>query len=375
MSLIQKTKNSLIKNISNIPGWTTNRKLVVFLIDDWGAIRIPDKAARATLGSNGIDCESNHFNKFDTLANADDLSALFDVLVSVKDKNNKPAAITALTAVTNPDFDRIKQADFREYYFEPFTHTLRSYYSDSNVFELWKEGIRSGLFEPQFHGREHLNVELWLKALQNGDRNLLAAFEQRAIGIPMSSKSKFLSSYMAAYDFENQDQANSFLEINRKGLSLFTEIFGYNASLFTSSSLIHNSQLEHELLNEGIGYIDRAKITMEPLGGGNYKKRYFYIGQKNSDGQRYITRNCMFEPNQFPDQDMVNKTLNDIDVSFRWHKPAIISSHRVNFVGGIEESNRVRGLKSLQKLLKEIKTKWPEVEFLLFSELSALMNK
>lgn len=373
MRLIQKTKSLLIRNISNIPGWSTNRKIVVILVDDWGAIRIPDKAAHSALISAGVDCKFNRFDKYDTLANSEDLSALFDVLVTVKDKNNKPATITAMTAVANPDFERIKKAGFREYYSEPFTQTLKSYYSDSNVFEIWKEGIRAGLFEPQFHGREHLNVELWLKALQNGDRNLLAAFEQRAIGIPMSSKSKFLSSYMAAYDFENQDQANNFSQINHEGLSLFNDLFGYKASLFTASSLIHNSQLEHELVNEGIGYIDRAKITLEPLGGGNYKRRYFYFGQKNSEGQRYITRNCMFEPNQFPNQDTVNKTLNDIAVSFRWHKPAIISSHRVNFVGGIDESNRALGLKSLKYLLTGIKTNWPNVEFLSFNELAALL--
>ena len=31
------------RHISNIPGWRTNRKLVVFESDDWGSIRMPDK--------------------------------------------------------------------------------------------------------------------------------------------------------------------------------------------------------------------------------------------------------------------------------------------------------------------------------------------
>lgn len=32
---------TVIKNFSNLPGWRTNRKIVVIESDDWGSIRMP----------------------------------------------------------------------------------------------------------------------------------------------------------------------------------------------------------------------------------------------------------------------------------------------------------------------------------------------
>ena len=57
-------------------------------------------------------------------------------------------------------------------------------------------------------------------------------------------------------------------------------------------------------------------------------------------------------------------TLRQIAAAFRWKKPAIISTHRVNFVGGINKQNREAGLKELHSLLKTIVKRWPDVEFM-----------
>jgi hypothetical protein len=47
--MFPKIKSVITKKISNIPGWTTDQKMVAFLVDDWGAIRIRDKRAYLTL--------------------------------------------------------------------------------------------------------------------------------------------------------------------------------------------------------------------------------------------------------------------------------------------------------------------------------------
>jgi len=367
MSSFQNLTESFRKNLSNIPGWSTKLKLIVFLVDDWGSIRIPNKTTHKALLEAGVDCESNRFNKYDTLASTDDLSLLFETLDSFKDKNGNPPSFTALTVVANPDFEKIRISNYRGYFYEPFTLTFKRYYGTDKVINLWREGIDAGIFIPQFHGREHLNVDLWLRGLQNNDHNLLTAFNHMAIGVPMSRPSKFRSSYMAAFDFENESEHDKFNEICHEGLALFYKTFGYQATLFTSSSLLHNHKLESYLAENGIRFIDRAKSSTEPVGGGLYRKRYYQLGQKNDSGQFYITRNCMFEPDQYDDMTSVDQALHDIEISFRWKKPAIISSHRINFVGGISMANRGHGLKCLKSLLSKIKTKWPDVEFLNFN--------
>jgi hypothetical protein len=46
------------------------------------------------------------------------------------------------------------------------------------------------------------------------------------------------------------------------------------------------------------------------------------------------------------------------------NKPAIIDTHRVNFMGSLSLKNRKKGLTILDELLKRILIKWPDVQFM-----------
>jgi hypothetical protein len=69
----------------------------------------------------------------------------------------------------------------------------------------------------------------------------------------------------------------------------------------------------------------------------------------------------------------VNDCLKEIEIAFRWHKPATISSHRTNYIGWLNEENRSNGLQKLDKLLGQIIKRWPDVEFLTSAELGNLI--
>ena len=84
-------------------------------------------------------------------------------------------------------------------------------------------------------------------------------------------------------------------------------------------------------------------------------------------------RNCAFEPT-YELYKGIDLTMRQINAAFRWHKPAIISSHRVNFVGGIEERNRTEGLGELKSLLDAIVRKWPDVEFMSTAKMFGVMQ-
>jgi len=94
-----------------------------------------------------------------------------------------------------------------------------------------------------------------------------------------------------------------------------------------------------------------------------------YTGQKNKFKQLYMMRNCHFEPSSNPNKDWVDSCLKQVKTAFTMHKPAIISTHRVNFVGFIDEKNRNRNLPKFQNLLKQIVKKWPDVIFMSSDEL------
>lgn len=164
-----KAINLIRRNIANIPGWVSDRKIIVFESDDWGSIRMPSKRTFNKLNALGLDLESEgyaRYNLYDTLANKDDLQCLFEVLDEFKDINGNPCIFTAVSVVANPDFKKIEENDYMNYYYEPFTKTLEAYYPGQNVFEMWQLGISKKVFFPQFHGREHLNISAWMDALR-----------------------------------------------------------------------------------------------------------------------------------------------------------------------------------------------------------------
>lgn len=88
-----------------------------------------------------------------------------------------------------------------------------------------------------------------------------------------------------------------------------------------------------------------------------------------------MVRNIVFEPVENRGEDSVNLAMKQIEAAFRWNRPAIISSHRVNFCGHVNPENRVNGITALKDLLKRITERWPDVEFMSADQLGDLIVK
>ena len=356
-------------------GWKTSRKLIIFTSDDWGSIRVPSKSARQSLIDDGFNMDSNRFNRFDTLESDSDMEMLFEVLTKHKDANGNPAVFTALTNVANPDFKRIEATDFSEYHYEPFTETLNNYPDSSKVYNLYKEGIAGNIFRPEFHGREHLNVNRWMNALQSGNKKARRAFES---GFYMPDRADMLTegarNFGSAFDLDVPSEIADHGAIVTDGLTMFSDLFGYKATLFTAPSQIYNTNIEKSLYDGGIRMIDVPTLQKVPVGHGKEHKKLRFIGKKNKLGQRYITRNAVFEPNMNETSNGVDSCMAGIEQAFKARKPAIISNHRAAFTGSIEPNNRSKGLKALDELLALILKKWPDAEFISAAKLYEIMN-
>jgi hypothetical protein len=373
---VQSIKKVIVNNLLNIPGWHTKRNLVVFESDDWGSIRMPSRKVFNNLLKSGIDLLSDdgfRYNKYDSLATAEDLASLFEVLSSVKDITGRSAVLTPVSIVANPDFAKILQSDFTEYFYEPFTSTLKRYNGCENSFALWKEGIEKRLFMPQFHGREHLNVKVWMRALRARNEKALLAFANGMWGISTVSDPDIKVEFQAAFDFINPDDLEYHKEVIVSGLNLFEKLFGYRATYFVPPNGPLSSKLEPICSAEGIRVLSVPKMQVEPLGEGKTRKRLHWPGQKNKTGLTYLTRNCFFEPGQ-SGRDWVDSCLDEISTAFKWHKPAVVSSHRVNYIGALDKHNRESGLAQLSMLLKQIMKSWPDAEFITSAELGEIFS-
>jgi hypothetical protein len=366
----------LNNNLSNIFGWRTNRKIIVIESDDWGSLRMSSKSAFKLLENYGLDLRSldaERYNLNDTLATASDLEKLFEVLSSFKDSNSKSPVFTAVSVVANPDFRKIEEGSFNKYYYEPFTETLKRFPGCDRAFELWRAGIENRLFIPQMHGREHLNVSSWMTALKKGDKQTLLAFREGLWGFVPDQQVLPGVDFQAAFLSGRKNELESYKQILTEGLTLFQKLFGYKAEYFVPPNGPFNNNLNKTLIENGVRYRSASKIQKEPRDNGKTRKIIHWLGQKERSGIIYITRNCLFEPNQ-PSRDWIDSCLNDIKNAFHWNKPAIISTHRVNYVGALNQSNRDKGLEQLKILLKEISKNWPDVDYLTTPELGHLVE-
>src|SRR5699024_4439183 len=106
----------------------------------------------------GYRVDKNVYERYDSLASEDDLELLFNLLNSCEDQHGTPAVITANILTANPDFEKIKSSGFQQYFYESVAETFKRYPKHSGSLDLWKEGKEQGIFFPQSHGREHLNV-------------------------------------------------------------------------------------------------------------------------------------------------------------------------------------------------------------------------
>lgn len=371
-------KSSLIVNVSNIPGWRTKRHVVVIESDDWGSIRMSSKEAFDRMLKAGMPVDRSHYNLYDSLECNDDLEQMYETLSKFKDSTGRHPVITGVNVVANPDFEKIKTNNFSEYIYEPYTETCKRYSNHDRVYDLWKEGIEKRLMVPIFHGREHLNAQFWMRALRDKNKSTLVGFENEVTGMP-GIKGEKLPDFQAAFQIDTINDLVYQKEVLKTGLDLFEELYGYRSRYFVPTNGPFNNTLEKDLNEHGVKYINTGKKQKEPLGNGQYKINTRFIGDKNQYGQIYITRNCFFEPSSSgfekpANTDWINNCLKEIEIAFRWRKPAVISSHRVNYIGYLHPENRERSLKQLSELLGKMLKRWPDIEFMTSPELGDLIT-
>jgi len=213
MNFIKSIKKSLL----NAPGWVTDKKIVVIESDDWGSISMPSLEIYTKLIEKGVPLGESSFAKYDSLESEEDLNELFNVLTKYKDYKGNYPCITACAVVANPDFEKIEKSNFSEYFYEP---------NHGNSFQIWKKGMDDKLLWPQFHGREHLNPKEWLKAIKSGNEFEKIAFDNKSLlAVTDQISSNRFMGYLAAFDYETEEELLGFESIIHEGLNLFEHFF------------------------------------------------------------------------------------------------------------------------------------------------------
>lgn len=365
----------LLKKSSNWSSWHTDRKLIVILSDDWGGIRVASQKSQMKLSAIGMPMDTSRFNLYDSLENNDDMQRLFDVLTSHKDAKGNHPVITAACTIANPDFEQIKEDNFEKYHYEMFPQTLARYPNTDKVFSYYEQGISQGFFIPEFHGREHLNVPVWMRALQEPVAIVRKSFEESFFYLdPKILPSQYQSGFGASFDCVDANDKMEYNQILADGLQKFEELFGYKSTVVIPPAQAYFDELDSVLLQNGVTAIDNPVFSR-----GNKFLQFLsnkrqYTGKKNKNGLMSLVRNAVFEPNMNHHSDGIAQCLSAIAFNIECKVPTLISNHRAAFVGGIDPKNRDKGLKALDTLIKEIMKKWPDAEFVSAKQLSEIIN-
>ena len=350
----------------------TNRKILVIESDDWGSERIPNKVSRELLQKKGIDMISNPHSLYDTLERLEDLVALEMVLNGVEKNYQKKVKITANFITTNPDFENIKKSKFENYFFEPFDKTYFRRDGHHKVLDKIHQLCKANYLRPQFHGREHINVNLWLDELKNGNHNFLDAFNLNTYAIDIKNNKYPWKNLMAALVYEDQKKKDFVINSIQEGHQIFKNIFGYTSKTFIAPKYVWNPELEYTFEKCGFTHVQTI-FYQQNFDGKEVKTIFHYTGQKSKYSNiKYLTRNVFFEP-AYGGLDWVKKSLEKVNLAFKFRAPAIISMHRINFVGGLDDKLRDYNLKQFKILLEEIIYRYPNVEFLSSDELAEII--
>lgn len=363
---VRKIRGSILPYIINFSGWRTKRKIIVIESDDWGSIRMPSREVYEECQKAGYHADQIEYEKYDSLASEEDLEQLFDMLKSFKDIHGNHPVITANALVANPDFEKILESDFKHYFFEPITETFKRYPNHENSFNLWQKGVKEGVFFPQSHGREHLNVSKFMRALNRRDKDAIFAFNHRMPGAMTRGNMSVGHPHIRALEYYDINDKQNKLEIILEGLDMFEEMFGYRSESFIPPNYLWSNDFDEAMSQHGVRFYQGNRKMKEIRPGRKSVIHRRSLGEKNTYKQRYLVRNVLFEPalQKNMKADYVQKCLSDIRASFRMNKPAIICSHRINYVGYLVEENRDRTLSMLNYILKSIQKEWPETEFL-----------
>ena len=355
----------LVKDfLLNLPGTINCEKTVFIQSDDWGSIRVPSNAILKKLSmTSKFDC-NDPYAVYDTLADSEDLECLLNVLSKVKNDHGKNPVFEPNFIVSNPDFNLIRKGNFKRYYQESLRDTFARY-SNLKAMNLWHEGIRDGIFIPQFHGREHVNISFWLEMLQKNAPGVRSAFDSQVFGLNFYRLPKNQKNFQRAWDVSLCEHTNEINDAIIEGIKIFQSLFGYAPVSMIAPNYTWNKEQEDLAFKHGIKIVQgilRQRVPNTNVGDYAYKYRFTSSGKHNQ--AIYLRRNVFFEPTLNRGKFDQKSALRKIEASFLARKPAVISTHRLNFIGSRSLNNRANNIILFESFLNAIVKKWPDVSFM-----------
>lgn len=335
-------------------------KVIVFESDDWGLQAwVPDIDAYENISKKewfADLCKDPDLRRYtpSTLEDETYLRNLFDILLNHKGGDGRHVVFQPNYIMGNPNFTAIRDNNFTKYVDIPLNVGYSPRWQRKGVITKAKEGYELGIWYPELHDRSHLNYKRWLSDLRNNNQDTLDSYENemRITGNGMVIGCEFPSemNYSEAKD-------NTLIAIDR-----FESVFGYKPHSIIAPNYCWSKQHEKAWRDSGISIVQAKKSFIKEL----CRFRIpFYMPNMN-----YLKRNCHFEVAD-GNEDEWKDTYKQIVTIWSKDEPAIVSTHRVNFVT-LNSSALSNNLNQLDALLTEIEVTHPTAVYITDFELFEL---
>ena len=322
-------------------------RAVVLESDDWGLCAwSPDEQARLVLADTpAFRSPAGVRYSGSTLESADDVHAITDLLLEFRGGDGLAPVLQANTIVASPDYVGLEPPLFsgEQLPLIDFPHTPSRWARPG----LWGEVVRAreaGVWWPELHGLHHLPERAWLSALRRSDADARRAHEQQS---PVCEAVETGGEYDAAEP----------IEVRRRNLALavekFRELFGRPPSSFCPPDYRWDEALDADAERLGLTtFQGKAERT-----GSRLPRLRRVLGRypwPDFEGPRFsLPPRIAFEPS-VTDRAAARVGLDAARRSVRtaWGRgqPAVISSHRMNYVH-LDEGRAQSGRSHLRDLL------------------------
>lgn len=339
-------------------------KALVIQSDDWGycgwtASRASFKSLTPLLerryGSKGLIWGNS------TLEAPEDLEMLFQLLEGHSDTRGRHPAFQAGYVTGNPDYQRMQEEGFRTLH-NVFLPDIPPLWQRGELVAKAREGMERGVWHPVYHGASHFNVGRWLQRLAVDPDTRAAAAEGCFLGEGNSGD----------FEFGPLAEKAALRPLLREGLQAFQHSFGFFPQAAILPAYFWGPEAEEALAREGVGILHgkncqvRRQNALERGRG----KLYNLFGWKDSAkswqiscgdyrldlGLRYLVRNVFFEPyldwawhGRSPEE-TVAAAVEAVEQAWRREEPAVLITHRINYVGWHGETRR--SLDCLDRLIR-----------------------
>lgn len=350
---------------------------IAFESDDWAdAGTCPDEEARERLLSHpkvqraAAERETFARQLRGTLETAADMRALFDVLERHRGGDGRPAVFTAMYATANPDYAAIRASNFEEYTDIFIDEGWPARWDGRGGLAAAREGLRRGVWYPEFHTRlHHCGPKAWLAILRGGHE------ETDVYRLLFDQEVYHFNIHLPEYDGMTINEQYEWLS---GGVEAFRRALGREPRCAVNSDAIPGTEECWALLG-----IRVRSLRSMVLHSGKQVRPY---GDRKPDGTMdgtspmgrynrfldmvYLNRNAFFEvAHRGPD--VIDDAFAAVEGCWGRGEPAVISTHRLGYCSLDADESR-EGLRRLDEFLGRFETERPETVCMTSREVAQL---